>query len=67
MENQLRSALREYGDLLTDDAIARMAAHWRLVEQWGSRLNLTSIRDDETAAWRHYRDSVEPLRVLSRG
>ncbi|MEL6547859.1 MAG: RsmG family class I SAM-dependent methyltransferase, partial [Myxococcota bacterium] len=22
---------------------------------------------DETAAWRHYRDSVEPLRVLSHG
>ncbi len=66
-ENSLRSALRDHRDLLTEEAVARMCAHWRLVEQWGSRLNLTSIRESDRAAWRHYRDSVEPLRVLSAG
>lgn len=66
-ENALRTALREYRDLLSEEAIARMCAHWRLVEQWGTRLNLTSIRDPELAAWRHYRDSAEALRVLHTG
>lgn len=66
-ESSLRSALHDHRDLLTEEAVARLSSHWRLVEQWGTRLNLTSIRESDRAAWRHYRDSVEPLRVLSGG
>lgn len=63
----LRTALHDYRALLDQETYGRLEAHWRLVEHWAPRLNLTAIRDPERAAWRHYRDSLEPLRVLNSG
>ena len=48
-------------------ALERRAEHWALVKAWNARVNLTSITDDVEAAWRHYRDSLEGLRVLPPG
>jgi 16S rRNA (guanine527-N7)-methyltransferase len=48
-------------------ALERMAEHWALVKAWNERVNLTSVTDDVEAAWRHYRDSLEALRLLPPG
>ncbi|MEM6531294.1 MAG: 16S rRNA (guanine(527)-N(7))-methyltransferase RsmG [Myxococcota bacterium] len=63
----MRIALHDYRSLLDQETYGRLEAHWRLVQHWSPRLNLTAIRDPERAAWRHYRDSLEPLRVLNTG
>ncbi|MEK7703563.1 MAG: 16S rRNA (guanine(527)-N(7))-methyltransferase RsmG [Myxococcota bacterium] len=44
-----------------DDKVPSLVAHWRLVQKWGARINLTSVDADEEAAWVHYRDSLEVL------
>ncbi|MEL6338720.1 MAG: 16S rRNA (guanine(527)-N(7))-methyltransferase RsmG [Myxococcota bacterium] len=66
-EEALKTALHDYRDSLDDRALQRLATHWSMVERWGERLNLTAIRDPERAAWVHYRDSIEPLRVTRNG
>jgi len=63
----LVEALAPFRSMLDDTALARFEAHWRLLNDWGGRLNLTSIKDAESAVWRHYRDSLEPIRVLGEG
>ena len=44
---------------LSQDALARMAAYWERVKN--APLNLTAIRDDESAAILHFADSLAPL------
>ena len=44
-----------------------LSEHWELVRAWNLRVNLTSIEDEVDAAWLHYRDSLEALRVLVPG
>ena len=44
---------------LSRDALARMAAYWERVKN--APLNLTAIRDDESAAILHFADSLAPL------
>lgn len=45
----------------------RLEAHWTLLCRWSARLNLTAVDDPETAAWVHYRDSLEALPLLPAG
>ncbi|MEZ4272919.1 MAG: 16S rRNA (guanine(527)-N(7))-methyltransferase RsmG [Myxococcota bacterium] len=45
----------------------RLLQHWQLVCHWNARTNLTSIRQDQDAAWLHYRDSLELVRFLDAG
>lgn len=63
----LQSAFADLQSFADGAALERMAAHWNLLQKWAPRMNLTSIRGAEDAAWKHYRDSVAPIRVLSVG
>ncbi len=47
--------------------LEKLWAHWQLVRAWNSRINLTSIRSDEDAAWLHFRDSLEAAPHLGQG
>ncbi len=67
MHELMREALRDAPVALPDAAIDQLVRHWELVKTWNARVNLTSILDDEEAAWRHYRDSVEALPLLPPG
>lgn len=67
IQRSLEHALADYSALFDAKAIEVLQAHWRMVERWGDRLNLTTMSDAETVAWRHYRDSLQPLRVLGPG
>jgi 16S rRNA (guanine527-N7)-methyltransferase len=62
--------LRAIADLGLEDPerVAELSArHWQMVLAWNARTNLTTIVEAEEAAWRHYRDSLEALRVLPPG
>jgi len=52
---------------IKQEHIDLMAQHWQLLKSWNKRTNLTAITSDEEAAWLHYRDSLEALKVLSTG
>ncbi len=52
---------------LSDEMLRKLWGHWQLVREWNSRVNLTSIRDDEEAAWYHYRDSIAVADHLPAG
>lgn len=52
---------------LTPHQLDLIAAHWDLLLRWNHKVNLTSITDDERAAWLHYRDSLMGLRHLTCG
>ncbi|MBI5511738.1 MAG: 16S rRNA (guanine(527)-N(7))-methyltransferase RsmG [Deltaproteobacteria bacterium] len=67
MSEALRSAIADLELEDPDRVVGLLAAHWALVKTWNERVNLTSILDDGEAAWLHYRDSLEALRVLVPG
>jgi 16S rRNA (guanine527-N7)-methyltransferase len=60
---------------LSDGQIVALYAHFRLYERWNRALNLSSIRDLESAAVRHYCESLflgsrlpaKPLSVIDVG
>jgi len=52
---------------LPPPAIDLLIEHWELVKAWNARVNLTSVLDDEEAAYRHYRDSLQGLPLLPAG
>jgi 16S rRNA (guanine527-N7)-methyltransferase len=60
-------ALTDGPAALPAPAIDRLVQHWELVKAWNARVNLTSILDDEEAAYRHYRDSLQALPLLPQG
>lgn len=46
---------------------ATMLAHWRLVQQWQERVNLTALVHDAEAALFHYADSLASVPHLREG
>lgn len=53
--------------LLPDDQTGRLYDHYQLLVRWNQVLNLSSIRDLETAVVRHYCESVFLAAHLPRG
>jgi 16S rRNA (guanine527-N7)-methyltransferase len=43
---------------LTDAQIEQLEGHFKLLSHWNQRINLTSIRDFDTAVLRHYCESL---------
>lgn len=56
-------------DLMTvsDEVANRLEAHYRLLERWNARMNLTAIRDMEEAIDRHYAESLYLATRLAPG
>jgi 16S rRNA (guanine527-N7)-methyltransferase len=52
---------------LPSSCIDQLVEHWRLIQEWNQRTNLTAIRETSEAAWIHYRDSLEALSLLPPG
>ncbi len=65
MEKALAQAFANWPEMLQH--LPQFAAHWQLVKQWNKRINLTAINDDTEAAWLHYRDCAEILKLLKSG
>jgi 16S rRNA (guanine527-N7)-methyltransferase len=55
------------GTSVTPGQAALFERHWRLICDGNTRTNLTAAADEETAAWRHYRDSLMGLDFLPGG
>src|SRR3989442_8127136 len=55
--------LEEAGSLgrnITEQEMAAFEAHFRLLREWGSRMNLTGLKDEAAIVRRHF---LEPLAV----
>ena len=50
---------------LTDAGLARLVAHWELLQHWADRMNLTTVRDPASMAERLYLDSAMLLTRLA--
>jgi 16S rRNA (guanine527-N7)-methyltransferase len=58
---------RLLGVALEQSAAERMLSHLRLVEEWGKRKNLTSLKTRREMAVFHLLDSITVLKVLPEG
>jgi 16S rRNA (guanine527-N7)-methyltransferase len=63
----LRGAVAGLPTAVSETALLLMDEHWQLVKRWNERVNLTAVTDDTDAAYNHYRDSLEGLRILPPG
>lgn len=54
----LDRAAREAGFPLSREALAGLTTHYRLLRQWGRRINLTGLRSPESILARHF---IEPI------
>ena len=66
-DSALSSACERLGVQLTSEQREAMLAHWRLVQQWQQRVNLTALETDVDAAFFHYADSLAALPHLRPG
>ena len=67
MDNAFATILREGPNAPSEDSIELMWAHWLLVKDWNTRVNLTSIKKDSEAAWLHYQDSLSAQSFIDGG
>src|SRR5436309_6982254 len=51
---------RSTGRSLSEQELASLDAHYRLLRKWGIRMNLTGLKDEETIIRRHF---LEPIAV----
>jgi len=51
---------RATGRSLSDQELRRFEAHYRLLKEWGRRMNLTGLKDESMIARRHF---LEPIAV----
>lgn len=63
-ERALREALAEFGVVASDEAVARMSAHYELLVTWNRRMNLTRITGPREAATLHFAESAYAGRFL---
>lgn len=56
----LAQASRAMGLPLSDRQIQQLAEYGRLLQEWNTRINLTTITDDEAMVWKHFIDSLTP-------
>ena len=60
----LIDAAREAGRPLSHAEIAGMTTHYRILLKWGSRMNLTGLRDVRSIARRHFLEPVETADLI---
>ena len=53
-------------EAIAPDAFGRLEQHWRLVQEWNSAANLTSLTDARDAALQLFADSLAGLQVMNR-
>ena len=63
-EDALREVLDELGVETSAPQFDRLCGHFRLLERWNKRINLTRISDPAEAARRHYGESAHLHREL---
>jgi 16S rRNA (guanine527-N7)-methyltransferase len=54
----LRTKARSAGRSLSDRELASLEAHYRLLQKWSRRMNLTGLKDEEAIVRRHF---LEPI------
>lgn len=59
----LEAAARECGLALTGDMLDALAEYWRYLVEVNAHMNLTAVTSDEEAVWRHFMDSLAPVRA----
>lgn len=59
---RLETAARQAGRPLTAKESEGLTTHYRLLRQWGERMNLTGLKDEESILRRHF---LEPLAAAS--
>jgi len=52
------------GFALTGAQLAAFSTHHRLLRQWGERMNLTGLKDDEAIARRHFLEPIAAAALL---
>jgi 16S rRNA (guanine527-N7)-methyltransferase len=52
---------------VTNEAVSRMMRHMELLMEWGSRVNLTALRDPRDIAVFHFLDSLTVFKVVPQG
>lgn len=57
-ETALRAVLDELDLDIPEGQFAKLCGHFRLLERWNRRINLTAVRDPAEAARRHYGESA---------
>lgn len=60
----IRAGCSELGISVSDEALDRMLVHMRMVREWNTRFNLTTVTDPREMAIRHYLDSLTLLLVF---
>ena len=59
----LEAAARECGLVLTGDMLDALTEYWRYLVEVNAHMNLTAVTSDEEAVWRHFMDSLAPVRA----
>ena len=60
----LRAVAHESGYAIPPAAVDRLAIHYRLLRQWGSRTNLTGLRTREAIVKRHFMEPIAAADLL---
>src|SRR3989454_10321355 len=60
LRETLLANARSTGRSLSEQELASLDAHYRLLRKWGIRMNLTGLKDEETIIRRHF---LEPIAV----
>lgn len=63
--HHLKQTLFQHGFPLTDLQIDQFVVYWAELKRWNSRINLTSIRDDQEIIVKHFLDSLGVLHDFS--
>lgn len=63
MRDMLEAAARECGLVLTGDMLDALTEYWRYLVEVNAHMNLTAVTSDEEAVWRHFMDSLAPVRA----
>jgi len=58
--NRLLAETRSLGRSLSEEEIAACETHYRLLQEWGRRMNLTGLKDEGAIVRRHF---LEPIAV----
>lgn len=61
----LKEGVEELGTELSDAQIDKFAVYIRLLKKWGSKINLTSVKDDREIVIKHFLDSLSICNLLS--
>lgn len=61
----LKEGAKELGTDLNDAQIEKFTVYIRLLKKWGSKINLTSVKDDKEIVIKHFLDSLSICDLLS--